>query len=505
MRVSVQQVTSMLGASCRETAHLQGQESLEVTAVCRDTKDVSAGALFVCIKGARLDGHDFAAQAVEAGAVALLVTRVLPHIAVPQWVVADTVQALGVLANAWRKAFTGVVIAITGSAGKTTVKEVLSDIIATSGKKVARSMRNFNNQIGLPLSMLATTGQEDVWVMEAGISQPHDMDDLGAILQPNVALILNVGAAHTEGLGKKGVAFHKSRLLAHVQPHTSKPLACPKGFVCADYADLRKEAQELCQDIQYFSGDNAPEAVYLASYMGRCAGVHGGKGKYAVRKQLDASGGAQRFEVLAPFYGSYGAENVSAIVAVAECIDIDVFSIQQGFLQASLPEQRFNVKKVGAWHIVDDSYNANPLSMKRMLLATVEMAKAHDNSPCYAVLGAMGELGEVAAVEHEKLGQELAHMGIQTIFWAGDYADDVLRGLTAHEYTGNFVQVKSVAHFTNRWKKLHLHPGYVLCKGSRSNKLEELVNIVHLYAHTIPVNDGTPHKHEELTGDTDVL
>ncbi len=482
MRVTVQQITHMLDTSCLQMVHGEGYEDTLITAVCRDTSDVTSGALFVCIKGARVDGHDFAAKAVEAGAVGLLVTRILPDIQVPQWLVKDTVESLGTLANEWRKAFTGIVIAVTGSAGKTTVKEVLASIIQLSGKKVARNKLNFNNQVGMPLSILATTGEEDVWVLEAGISQPHDMDVLGAILQPDVALVLNVGAAHTEGLGKKGVAYHKSRLLKHLVPHSEKKLTCGRAFVSADYADLRKEAHALCEDVQYFSAASAPEAVYSAAYVGRSGGIYGGRGKYAVRKQLDASGGAQRFEVFAPFYGSYGAENVAAIVAVCETIGLDVFSIQQGFMQATLPEQRFDVKTIGTWHIVDDSYNANPLSMKRMLTALVEMAKADNDTPCYAVLGAMGELGEAAEAEHENLGRELAHMGIQDIFWAGDYGKRVLQGLKDEKFTGSFVQIKNVANFTHHWEKLNLRPGYVLCKGSRSNKLEELVTIIHIFA-----------------------
>ncbi len=475
MRVNVQQIQHMLGHAVQSAVHMPEQE-VTITSVCRDTNDVAPGALFVCIQGARVDGHDFAAQAVEAGAVALLVTRPLPHVAVPQWVVKDTVQALGALAHAWRKSFTGLVIAVTGSAGKTTVKEVLADILAASGKKVARNILNYNNQVGMPLSVLATSGQEDVWVMEVGISEAHDMDVLGAILQPHVALVINAGNAHAAGLGEKGVAYHKSRLFAHVVEHASLAGGA-KAFASADYADLRQEAQAVWPQVIYFSANNAPEALYAATYLGRTQG----KGKYALRKQLDASGGAQRFEILAPFYGSYGAENVAAIVAVAEAVGLDVLQIQHGFKQAQLPQQRFDVQQVGPWHIVDDSYNANPLSMKCMLMSAVEMAKA-EGLPCYAVLGAMAELGEIAEQEHVRLGTLLAQSGIKDIFWAGDYGQAVLQGLQAENYDGIFIQVKNVANFTHHWEKRHLKPGLVFCKGSRSNKLEELVTIIHIFA-----------------------
>ncbi len=489
MHVSLEQIVHMLNAPCENMA---GQQEVQITSVCRDTADVSAGALFVCIVGARLDGHDFAAKAVQDGAVALLVSRYLPEIAVPQIVVSDTVQALGALAHAWRNTFAakgGRVVAVTGSAGKTTVKEVLAHVVEAGGKKVARNKLNFNNQIGMPLSVLATSGDEDVWVMEVGISEAHDMDILGAILQPHVAVILNVGAAHTQGLGDKGVAYYKSRLLAHVPQVHEGGMA----FVSADYADLCQEAQVVYKQVQFFSAEHAPKASYDAVYVGPSQG----KGKYAVRKSFDGSGAGQRYEVLAPFVGAYGAENVAAIVAVAEALGLDMLHIQQGFATATLPQQRFDAQKIGAWHIVDDSYNANPLSMKRMLMAAVDMAKA-ENVPCYAVLGAMGELGAEAHAAHKSLGEDLAQSGITHIFWAGDFGSLVQEGLAQGGFAGTFIQVKNVSNFTHHWGKLRLHPGLVICKGSRSNKLEELVTIIHIHAQqaaqvTTPATAGSEH------------
>ena len=475
MYVSLEQIRIMLNLPL-----VEAEDALMISSICRDTSDVRMNSLFVCIKGERFDGHDFAHKAVAAGAIALLVTQHLPEINIPQLIVDDTVEALGQLAHAWRKKFNGKVIAITGSAGKTTVKEILADILSMAGYKVARNLLNFNNQIGMPLSVLATSGQEDFWVMELGISKSYDMDILGKILEPDVALILNVGVAHTEGLGDRGVAYYKSRLLAYVQANGGK------AFVSADYEQLKIEASAIYPKVEFFSAEHAQNALYFSTYLGRGTSRDLGKGKYSISKQLDASGGSKRFEVLAPFYGAYGAENAAAIVAVAESVGLDVMHIQNGFMQASLPQQRFNAQQIGTWHIIDDSYNANPLSMKRMIFAMLEMAKveaeASSNIPCYAVLGAMGELGSSAEQEHENLGKVLAQSGIQNIFWAGAYGDCVKKGLKSDNFTGFFVQVKNVGNFAHHWKKRNLSPGYVLCKGSRSNKLEELVHIIHYFA-----------------------
>ncbi len=476
MQLSLDQVQNMLGIACEGM-----QEGIEITSVCRDTRDVRAGALFVCIRGERLDGHDFAEQAVQNGAAALLVERYLEQINVPQLIVpasmGSTVEALGVLAKAWRKKFAengGKVVAITGSAGKTTVKEVLADLLQDAGKKVARNILNYNNQIGMPLSVLASTGHEDFWVMELGISQPHDMDVLGEILEPDVALVLNVGAAHTEGLGDKGVAYYKSRLLAHLAPNA-------QAFVCADYEDLKREAKATFPAVQFFSTQDDFTSLITAYYVGLVS-QDNESGKYGVRLKMDASGGGQRFEIQAPFYGDYGAENVAAVVSMAKALNISIPEIQKGFMAVSLPKQRFDVKKIGAWTIIDDSYNANPLSMQRMIGAAQEMAKNSASKACYAVLGAMGELGTSAAHEHKQLGKFLATCGVSHIFWKGDFAEEVQKGLKIKRFTGYFTVVTDKDDFANKWHEMMLKPGTVLCKGSRSNALEELIPCMLHYA-----------------------
>ncbi len=475
MQASLSQIATMLSLPAVACVGMEGKEHTLITSVCRDTRDVTPQTLFACIKGERLDGHNFAAQAVEKGAVALLVQRPLADVDVPQFIVPPatgledaTVEALGVLAHAWRKQFAqrgGKVVAITGSAGKTTLKEVLAHVLESSGKRVARNVLNYNNLIGMPLSVLASTGQEDVWVMEAGINLPHEMDILGSILAPDVALVLNVGVAHTEGLGEKGVAWHKARLLAHVAEGGA-------AFVCADYADLKTCAQENFSTVQFFSAQDASSCRVTAAYVGRVS-EENESGKYAVRLKLDASGGGQRFDISAPFYGSYGAENVAAVVAVAVHLGMDVFAIQQAFKAVSLPKQRFQVQKIGTWRIIDDSYNANPLSMQRMLHAALEMT---GNAPCYAVLGAMGELGKEAEHEHRQLGKFLAQTGIQVIFWKGDYADMVHKGLKAKKFSGEFISLDAAEEFAHIWQTRQWPAGTVLFKGSRSNALEVWVS-----------------------------
>lgn len=450
-----------------------GAASLVIQGACTDSRKARPGLCFVCIAGEHVDGHNFAGKAVADGASAVLASHPLPEaVSVPVLLVPDTIKALGAIAHAWRTRFTGKVVGVTGTAGKTTVKEVLAQVLGVHGL-TARNALNLNNQIGMPLSILDTTGQEEFWVMEAGISQAHDMEELAPILEPDVALVLNAGVGHTAGLGSQGVAWHKAQLLAHVRKHGTV-------LVSSDYPELVREARAVCPQAVFFSISGRPVA-YRASYNGAAPQTQWGQseagqnqpgqnqlGRGQYRLWLDG----QPLDIIAPFRGEYGAENAIAVAAVAHVLGLTPQEIAEGFTRATLPVQRFQMREAGAWRIIDDSYNANPLSMKRMVEAAGDVAGA---APLYAVLGAMGELGDVAQTEHERLGRMLAQSGVQAVFWRGGHFGDVRDGLEAEKFSGLLCAVPSVEAFAEAWKSAALKPGVVLCKGSRSNALEELV------------------------------
>lgn len=440
--------------------------SLVVEGMCTDSRKARPGLCFVCIAGENVDGHDFAGKAAAAGASLVLAARPLA-VSAPVLVVEDTVKALGAIAHAWRNRFSGKVVGVTGTAGKTTVKEVLAQVLSVRGL-TARNALNLNNQIGMPVSMLEATGEEDFWVMEAGISQPRDMDELAPVLQPDVALVLNAGAGHTEGLGARGVAWHKARLLAHVRQGGT-------ALVSSDYADLVREARAVCPQAVFFTAAGRP-VPYRASYSGPAPedAAQEGMGRGLYRLWLDG----QPLDVAAPFRGEYGAENAIAVAAVAHVLGLSPAEIAEGLSRAVLPVQRFQMFNAGPWRIIDDSYNANPLSMRRMVEASGDVAGA---APLYAVMGAMGELGAVADEEHERLGRLLAQSGVQAVFWKGEHFDDVRYGLEAEKFSGLLCAVSSPEEFQEAWTRAALKPGVVLCKGSRSNHLEGLVCVLAAY------------------------
>ncbi len=455
MRVSIADIGAALHIAA--FAEMTG----EVCAVVTDSRKAVPGALFVCVPGERVDGHDFAAAAVERGAVALLAQRPLSVTdgngrEVPVFVVPDTVEALGRLARWWRDRTSAVVVGVTGTAGKTTVKEVLAQVLSVRGK-TARNELNLNNQIGMPLSMLAADGDEAFWVMEAGISHEGDMEALGAVLHPDLALILNVGAGHTAGLGKKGVAWHKTRLLAALAEGG-------RALVSADYPDLAREARAVVGATQFFTAEGRP-LRYSGAYTGH---QENGRGVYRLRLDGEAC------DVQAPFVGGYGAENAIAIAAAAHMLGLSGAEIAQGFAAASLPPQRFTRRQCGAWTVIDDSYNANPLSMRRMLEAASEAAGGRT---FVAVLGEMLELGDLADKEHETLGRELADMRPAAVLWKGGRFEALCSGLERGHYAGPVAQVDDEASLAAALEQCGCSPsqgGLALFKGSRGNHLETL-------------------------------
>ncbi|MDR0816287.1 MAG: UDP-N-acetylmuramoyl-tripeptide--D-alanyl-D-alanine ligase [Desulfovibrio sp.] len=438
-----------------------------LTSVATDSRDVVPGALFVCLPGSRVDGHDFAARAEDMGAEAVLASRALPNARVPVLYVADTVKALGQIAACWREAAKARVVGITGTAGKTTLKEILAQVLDVRGK-TARNAMNHNNQIGMPCSMLAADGDEDFWVMEAGISREGDMEELASVLRPDLGLILNTGAGHTEGLDKKGVASHKAQLLQYLAPGGF-------GLVSADYPELVHEAGATGALLRFFSAEGNP-AEYLACYDGPAPASDGDgripRGRY--RLCLDGVW----CDIVAPFFGNFGAENSIAAAAAAHLLGLSTEEITEGFARAQLPAQRFCTKRLGQWDIIDDTYNANPLSMRRVLDAAAELAQHKDFVP---VLGEMLELGDIAANEHEKLGRYLAALNPAAVLWKGGYAERVHAGLKEGSYNGPWFVVREREDFLPVFAELRRvqrlardHGGLVLFKGSRGNRLEEL-------------------------------
>ena len=432
--MTISEMADALGLDAKGFA---GRADRALTCAVTDSREARPGALFACVPGARADGHDFADSAVENGAGGVLACRPLPEISargVPVLVVPNTVKALGRLAAHWRDRTSARVVCVTGTAGKTTLKETLAAVLAVHGK-TARTPLNHNNQIGMPCAVLDTDGDEAFWVMEAGISHEGDMDELASILRPDLALVLNVGPGHTEGLGGRGVAWHKARLLAHLAPGGV-------ALVSADYADLVAEARATGAQPLFFSAAGA-EAPYTGAMpdgeSGRC--------------RLGLAG--ESFEVETPFRGAFGAENAVAAAAAAHLLGLDAAEIRRGFASVTLPPQRCVHKRLGPWRVMGDTYERG------------------------GGLGEMGELGAESAHHHEELGRLLARLDVAVVFWKGGHGDDVKAGLEslADPAADRWMPVNDPGDFLRAWAERGERPGggVLLFKGSRANRLETLL------------------------------
>jgi UDP-N-acetylmuramoyl-tripeptide--D-alanyl-D-alanine ligase len=478
--MTLKEIAACLGGSMSGPLP-EAASSVEALAFSLDSRAITPGTVFVCTKGENSDGHDFAPEAVKKGATAVIAERdpfagasvdVAP---VPVFMVRSSRAAITGLAAQRRERAgrRGVkVVGITGTAGKTSLKEVLATVLSRHAC-TAKNFMNMNNQWGLPLSILNASEDAAFWVLEAGISEAHDMDELAGLLRPDLALILNVGSGHLSGLGDKGVPYYKSRMLAYL-PHRGLAL------VNADYPELVRASAAYPVRRKFFSTRNT-DADFFAAYRGPASSASGNYMVQLVDHEAQAKSAerVQTFEVKAPFRGAFGSENVAAIVGAATLLGLERKEITEGLAEAALPRQRFNCQIFGKTVLIDDSYNSNPLSAARMLESAVEMA-SENRLPLFLVMGEMFELGEASAAGHLELGKNMAASKARAVVWKGGHEQEIRQGLAQGGFTGEFQTAQNRQEFKLVMRELFKENGsrgVVLFKASRGNRLEEFVEI----------------------------
>lgn len=400
IRMSLQQVAAAVGAAPGVDGAIAG--------VAIDTRTLPAGALFVAIPGARTDGHEHLAAARAAGAVAALVSRPVDD-PLPQLLVPDTVRALGELARAWRCTLPTRVAALTGSNGKTTVKTLTAAILAEVGATRA-TPGNLNNEIGLPLTVLSLDPADRYAVLEMGAGQPGDIGWLTGIGLPHAALVNNVGPAHLQRLGSvEGVAREKATIYAGlpadgvaVLPADDPQLPLLRAaagdrrilrFGLDETADVRATDLEADAEVQRFTlrvgGESAEVALALA-------GVHN------VRNALAAT---------------------ALALALGATLDDCVLGLSQ---VTAVPGRLAPRPHASGALVVDDSYNANPASVRAGIAALVGRGQR-----LVAVLGDMAELGPAGPDLHRELGAWAAAQGVDALLALGPLGRETVAGAGA--------------------------------------------------------------------------
>ncbi|WP_433185047.1 UDP-N-acetylmuramoyl-tripeptide--D-alanyl-D-alanine ligase [Actinoallomurus sp. CA-150999] len=423
-----------------------------------DSRKAEPGALFVAFQGEHADGHDFAAQAVEAGAAAVLAER---PVGVPAIVVDDVLTALSALARAVVDRLPGTtVIGVTGSAGKTSTKDLMAWLTGRLGPAVAPP-GSFNNEIGHPLTVLRADESTRYLVLEMGARGIGHIAHLARVAPPDIGVVLNVGSAHIGEFGSRDVvAKAKGELVEALSPEGVAVLN-------ADDPLVRAMAARTSARITLFG--RVPEADVRAT-----------------AESLDDAG-RPRFTLVTPkgsadvalrLYGAHTVSNALAAAAVAHELGMPVADIAEALSEAT-PASRWRMEvteRPDGVTVINDAYNANPESVRSALDTLVHMARGRR---AFAVLGEMAELGAITVSEHERIGVHAARGGLAGLIAVGETAASVLEGAgQVGSWTGEGVRVEdadaAVAALGER-----LRPGdVVLVKASRVAGLEKVAQAV---------------------------
>jgi len=427
---------------------------IAVEGVSIDSRTSKRGELFVAIRGERFDGHDFLVEAARAGCVAAIVSRevLLPSEAVRLLGggvigVADTARALGELAGFFRRRVAAAAIAVTGSNGKTTVKEMIHHVLSPR-MTGSCSPKSYNNRIGVPLTLLGVEPGDDYVVCEVGSSSPGEIAVLSRIVRPQIAVITSVAATHLEKLGSvDAVAVEKASVLG--------PLGADGlGVVTADSAALDKAMLAYDRRIIRFGVSGGAEL--------RLTG-------------LESRGREQRFQVNDRLWvrlrvpGAHNALNALAVLAVAQRLGIDQAEAAEALWDYRGAEMRLEWVEAPGLTLINDAYNCNPAS----LLAAAEVLGQQPGKRRVLVVGDMLELGDDAEALHVRAGGDIATRTIDLLIGVGPLGRYIARG--AAEAGLKTEEVSSVRSARKAVPQMLRRGDVVLVKGSRGVAMERLV------------------------------
>ena len=431
------------------TGQLAG-ENRSFSSVSTDTRTLKSGALFVALKGPNFDGHNYVAQAAERGAAAALVEQPL-SIALPQAVVGDSLAALSAFARAWRAQFRIPVIGVTGSNGKTTTKEVLAAILSRLAPTLV-TRGNLNNHIGVPLTILELTAAHRYAVVEMGANHRGEIEHLAGIAQPTIGLVTNAGAAHLEGFGGlEGVALGKSEMFRHL-PRDGMAVINADDTYASMWRDCRSTER-------FFTFGIEQPADFRALKIAEATD----KGGFRIDFELATPGGTRTARLA--IGGRHNLRNAlgAAAAAAAAGVGVDDIVAGLGAMRAVAGRSYLKPAMNGAF-LVDDSYNANPSSLK----AGLDVLRSFSGAR-WLVLGDMLELGERENELHADIGRYAKESGIARLLAVG------ARSRFAVEAFGRGAQWFADMDSLIAEARKSLAPGVaVLVKGSHSSRLDRV-------------------------------
>ncbi|MFV0366337.1 MAG: UDP-N-acetylmuramoyl-tripeptide--D-alanyl-D-alanine ligase [Mangrovibacterium sp.] len=419
---------------------------LQYPKVCTDTRAIEDGSIFFALKGANFDGNQYALDALHKGAAYAVVDD--PKVLGDErlLLVDDVLKSLQDLARYHREQLAIPVLAITGTNGKTTSKELIASVLSIKFN-LCYTQGNLNNHIGVPLTLLHMNAATQVAVIEMGANHPGEIAALCAIAEPNFGLITNVGKAHLEGFGSfEGVIRTKSEMYDYLRAHGGK---C---FVCADNTILMEKSSDL---------DRQTYGSSLAQVQGEAET----SAYHLVLKALFPKGWLY---IRTKLIGAYNFENVMAAVAIGLHFDIDPMQIQTALESYQPSNNRSQLEERGTNKIILDAYNANPTSMQGAIRNLEQINHQHK---C-VILGDMLELGEYSAMEHQTIVDILEETPLDAVFLVGKH-------FLATKHSEKMLSFMTSAALADYLKcNVKFQQSLILVKGSRGTKLEAVLETI---------------------------
>ena len=423
--------------------------------VSTDSRKVNFNSLFVALVGPNFDGNDFVVKAQENGAAGALVSTLQKHSLLDQVLVKDTLKAMQEFSSCWRKQFNIPVVGITGSNGKTTTKTMLKNILSQS-HSVHATEGNFNNEIGVPLTLLELRDQHQMSIIEMGANHRAEIGELAKLAKPKIGVITNTSVAHLEGFNDlEGVVRTKGELFQ----------ALPSDGVAIINAESKG-------------------SLFLSKLASHCEQINFGFGSAvdvqvrAVRNVITDAGVKQIFSMRTPSWetevemnllGTHNALNAAAATAAAYSLGIERVDIVNGLREMHAVKGRFNVHKLGSGGcLIDDSYNANPASMQAAIDTAMKLGH-----PVWFVMGDMFEMGEAADHHHAVVGNYANKAGVTRLFAVGQHSKAAVNafGKAGHW----FEDIEDLSMYVNQEMAATMNPVTALVKASRGMHFERIV------------------------------
>ena len=441
-------------AELAEVAVSSGDGNALIERISTDSRTIKRGELFVALRGENFDGHNFVESVAKTGAAGAIVglnwTRKIPaNFTLIR--VEDTLRAYQNLAAHYRKSLPLKVLAITGSNGKTSTKDFAAAVLDRRFR-VTKTQGNFNNHVGLPRTMLEATSQDEVAVWEIGMNHPGEVAMLAKLAAPDTAIITNIGVAHIE--------FMASREAIAVEKGTLARAVGAEGTVILNADDPFSEGIAARTSAKIIFAGITEGTVRASEITQSVTGTH-----FTILE------GAHRCRAQLPVPGLHMVQNALLAVAAGRVFGLSLEDCAAGLAAAPLTKARLQIKEIGGIQFIDDSYNANPDSMKAALRTLVELDA---DGKRIAVLGEMRELGEESARDHREVGETAAELGVDQLITIGDMAAAIAEAARSAGLPNTSV-VRSTSEAAQLLGEIAAPGDLVLVKGSRGAHTEHVI------------------------------